>query len=49
MTEIEADPDGDTWFPSLDPGIWVETSRNEIDADPRDEHRATLIIYDRIV
>ena len=48
MTEIEADPDGDTWFPSLDPCIWAETSRSAIDADPRDEHRAALITYDRL-
>jgi dihydrofolate reductase len=49
MTQIEAEPEGDTWFPSLDPAAWAETSRSPIEGDPRDEHLATLIIYDRIV
>ena len=49
MTQIEADPEGDTWFPPLDQSIWAETSRDMIDADPRDQYAAKLIVYDRIV
>ena len=48
MTEIDADPHGDTWFPPLDPANWAETSRSAIEADPRDEYRATLVTYNRV-
>lgn len=47
LTEIAAEPDGDTWFPELEPGEWVERERVAIAADPCDDHAAVLITYDR--
>lgn len=49
LTEIAAEPAGDTWFPELDPAEWVERERQAIVADPRDDHAAVLIVYDRAV
>ena len=47
MSEIAADPDGDTWFPALDPAEWAEKERIAIAPDPRDDHAAVLIVYQR--
>ena len=47
MTEITADPDGDTWFPALDPTEWAEMERVAVAPDPRDDHAAVLIVYQR--
>lgn len=48
MTEINAEPEGDTYFPALPPGEWSEIARETIVADPRDEYAAELITYRRI-
>ena len=48
MTEIAAEPEGDTWFPELDTAEWAETERSRIDPDPRDEHPVALVTYRRI-
>jgi dihydrofolate reductase len=29
LTEVDASPDGDTWFPEVDWSEWVETDRDE--------------------
>lgn len=34
LTEVEARPDGDTWFPALDTERWVETDRVHHEARP---------------
>ncbi|MGI9476922.1 MAG: dihydrofolate reductase [Hyphomicrobiaceae bacterium] len=47
MTEVAADPVGDTWFPALDPVEWTEAAREEIPPDPRDGHAAELVTYQR--
>lgn len=47
MSEIAADPDGDTWFPALDPAEWTETARATIAPDPRDAYAAQLVTYQR--
>ncbi|MBX9926917.1 MAG: dihydrofolate reductase [Hyphomicrobiaceae bacterium] len=46
-TEIDADIDGDTSFPPLDPADWRETGRDPIPQGPRDDHPATLLTLDR--
>ncbi len=47
LTRVEARPEGDTFFPELDPSIWREVSVEPIAPDPRDTARATLHIYER--
>jgi dihydrofolate reductase len=47
LTEIDAEPDGDTWFPALDPGQWAEMERKDITPGPHDQYRARLITFHR--
>ncbi|MGF1650150.1 MAG: dihydrofolate reductase [Hyphomicrobiaceae bacterium] len=48
MTLVEAEPRGDAWFDPLEPHAWQLVDRIEIEPDPRDDHKATLLIYDRL-
>lgn len=45
---IEAEIDGDTSFPPLDPGQWREVARAPIEPSPRDEFKATAVLCERI-
>jgi dihydrofolate reductase len=47
LTEIAAEPDGDTWFPELDMSQWAISDRSGIAADSRDQYAAELITYVR--
>ena len=47
LTRIHAEPDGDTYFPALEPETWSEVSRDAIVAHGNDQHTATLIEYRR--
>jgi dihydrofolate reductase len=47
LTRIEASPEGDTYFEPLAPSDWVEKSREMLPKGPRDDHSATLIVYER--
>lgn len=47
LTEVDAVPDGDTWFPSLDRAAWHEIAREALPRGPRDDHDATLVVLDR--
>lgn len=38
LTEVDASPDGDVWFPSFDEADWVETLREAHPAGPDDDH-----------
>lgn len=44
---IEADLDGDTSFPRLDPTDWREVTRQPIDPHPKDDFEATAILWER--
>lgn len=46
-TQVEADVEGDTRLPSLDPGLWRERSREAIPRGPNDEFDANLLIFER--
>ena len=47
LTRIHARPDGDTYFPELDPNAWREVSSEPVSPDTRDSATATLHIYER--
>lgn len=47
LTEIHAKPEGDTYFPALDPIIWSEQSSERLATGPRDQFEATLKVYAR--
>lgn len=47
LTEVEADVDGDTSFPSLDPAQWMETLLGSHPADERNEYPVRFLRLDR--
>lgn len=46
-TAVHAAPEGDRHFPQLSPLEWREISRQPLPKGDRDDHAATLVIYDR--
>jgi dihydrofolate reductase len=48
LTRVHARPDGDRTFEGFDPAEWSETSREALPQGPKDEHAATLLVYDRL-
>lgn len=48
LTRIHASPSGDAVFADPDPADWRCTEATPIDPSPRDDHRATLIVLDRV-
>ncbi|MGE0232094.1 MAG: dihydrofolate reductase [Flavobacteriaceae bacterium] len=47
MTEVDAAPEGDAYFPALDPALWEVSSREKGQRGPRDDHDFTYVIYRR--
>jgi dihydrofolate reductase len=47
LTEIEAEVDGDTYFPEFDRNEWKETSRVHHPADARHKFAFDFVIYER--
>ena len=47
LTRIQCRPDGDVTFADPSPLIWHKVSTTPIPRDPRDDHPATLIVYER--
>jgi dihydrofolate reductase len=45
VTEIHAKPAGDAFFPELDPGQWMEESREKHAAGEKDDHAFSYIEY----
>lgn len=48
LTEIDAEIEGDTYFPAIDMNKWKETSRHHHDADERHQYGFDIVVYDRI-
>jgi dihydrofolate reductase len=49
LTEVHANPDGDTYFPPLDPGRWQEVARLRQNAGPHDSADVTYVTYRRCI
>ena len=47
LTEVEAAPDADTWFPELDRNEWRQVSREVHQVGPRDDHAFSFVVLDR--
>jgi dihydrofolate reductase len=47
ITEVHENFDGDTWFPEIDPDIWIETSREEHSADEKNKYNFAFVHYER--
>lgn len=49
LTYIEAEPDGDTFFPIIDPKEWREIKREEHPADERNPYEYAFAVLERVV
>ncbi|WP_035467503.1 dihydrofolate reductase [Algoriphagus mannitolivorans] len=47
ITEVDMSPEGDTYFPEIDPKIWEETSREEFSADEKNECDYAFVTFER--
>jgi dihydrofolate reductase len=47
MTEVDAEPEGDTLFPAFDEAAWTEVRREEYPASETDDHAFTFRVLER--
>lgn len=47
ITEVDASPEGDTFFPEIDPQVWKETEREEFPADEKNEYPYAFVSYEK--
>lgn len=47
ITEVEAQPEGDTYFPPIDPEIWQETGREAHPADEKNDYPYAFVTYEK--
>jgi dihydrofolate reductase len=48
LTTVLAHVEGDTWLPTYDPAEWVETSREEHEADEKNPYPYVFLVLDRV-
>ena len=48
ITHVHASPEGDVYFPAIDPALWRETERDEQPAGARDDASVSFVTYQRI-
>ena len=49
ITHVEATPEGDVFFPPIDPSIWLATSSEAFPAGERDSAATQFVVYQRRV
>ena len=47
VTQVHADVEGDAYFPAWDKSQWQEVSREDYDADEKNEYPYSFLIYSR--
>ena len=47
ITEVDAAPEGDTFFPEIDITYWKETAREEFPADEKNEFPYAFVTYEK--
>ncbi|MEO1100743.1 MAG: dihydrofolate reductase [Pseudomonadota bacterium] len=47
LTEVDVDPEGDTYFPALDEKSWVESGVSEFQADEKNEYDFRIRVLER--
>ena len=47
LTEVHEEFDGDTFFPEIDGSVWMETSREEHQADEKNKYNFAFVQYER--
>ncbi|TFV97893.1 dihydrofolate reductase [Algoriphagus kandeliae] len=48
LTEVEASPDGDTYFPEFDPTNWKEVFREYHPADSKHQYAFSFVDYEKV-
>ena len=48
ITHVHARPQGDVYFPAIDPKRWREAARSEQSAGPRDDASVSFVTYERV-
>ncbi|RYY56995.1 MAG: dihydrofolate reductase [Chitinophagaceae bacterium] len=48
LTRVDASPEGDAWFPELNPAEWKLTSRDDHEADAKHAYSYSFQVWDRI-
>lgn len=48
ITAVDAEPEGDTFFPEIDLKIWEETGREDHPADEKNEYPFSFATYEKI-
>jgi dihydrofolate reductase len=48
ITHVEATPEGDTYFPAIDPDVWTSVSTERVPAGEKDSVASTYTVYDRV-
>ena len=48
LTEIQAEFNGDAYFPEFEPGIWKETQREKHNIDLPGNLEYHFVVYDRV-
>ncbi|WP_454849851.1 dihydrofolate reductase [Rhizobium binxianense] len=47
ITHVEADIEGDTSFPAIDPSVWQAEEAIAVPAGEKDSHATRFVVYDR--
>jgi dihydrofolate reductase len=47
-TEVHGRPDGDVFFPALEPAEWQEVERSPLPKGPRDDFATTFVVLERV-
>ena len=47
LTQVHAQPTGDTVFPTIDPDIWELVKEEKIPSGPKDSAETTYLVYER--
>lgn len=48
ITEVDATPEGDAFFPEIDPAIWKETERESFLSDEKNQYPFAFVTYKKI-
>ncbi|HVY20847.1 MAG TPA: dihydrofolate reductase [Bauldia sp.] len=48
ITHVDAAPEGDTYFPDIDPAVWKRTWSESVPAGDKDSAPTTYVVYDRV-
>ena len=48
LTRVDAEPEGDTYFPAIDPKVWKLVSQQDHEADAQHAYNYSFQIWERI-